>query len=266
MAMLVSGSRGAAVTKLQRTLVAAGFDPGRVDGEFGAGTEAAVMAFQRGTGLLADGIAGPRTLKALGLARSARLAPALDRFTVQVVARMFVSAPLGNIRTHLPTVLHALKRLDLVDRPMALMALCTIRAESAGFVPIGEGLSRFNSSPRGQPFDLYDNRRDLGNLGAPDGARYKGRGFIQLTGRHNYGLYGSRLGVPLLDEPELANHPDLAAQLLATFLKDRELAIKSALLEGDLRHARRLVNGGSHGLDAFTQTWNIGERLTADET
>ena len=54
------------------------------------------------------------------------------------------------------------------------MAIATIRAETAGFEPISEFKSRFNTSPQGHPFDLYDSRKDLGNCGAPDGTNFKG--------------------------------------------------------------------------------------------
>src|SRR5439155_14193534 len=76
MPMLEIGTTGPAVRKLQVALKAAGFDPGLLDGDFGAGTDAAVIAFQHSEGLLADGIAGPRTLKALGLVKSDALADA----------------------------------------------------------------------------------------------------------------------------------------------------------------------------------------------
>lgn len=265
MAMLEIGDSGPAVRKLQQALLAAGFNPGKIDGEFGAGTEAAVMAFQHSAGLLHDGVAGPRTLRALGLARSDKLPDATDRFTLQVVAQMFPATPLGALRSHLPPVLDAMKSAGMPDRIMLLAALATIRAETAGFMPIDEGPSRFNTSPRGHPFDLYDRRADLGNHGAPDGAAFKGRGFVQLTGRHNYTVYAERLGASLVDHPHEANDPAVAAAVLAAFLKDRELRIKSALLEGDLRSARRAVNGGSHGLDAFTEAYRIGDMLTDDE-
>ena len=65
----------------------------------------------------------------------------------------------------------------------------------------------------------------------------------------------------MLNEPDLANQPDIAARLLASFLKDKERRIKEALVEGDLRAARKLVNGGSHGLDRFTEAYTIGDRL-----
>ncbi|MGB5288414.1 MAG: glycoside hydrolase family 19 protein, partial [Ignavibacteriaceae bacterium] len=113
--------------------------------------------------------------------------------------------------------------------------------------------------------DLYDKRRDLGNGAKGDGDKYKGRGFIQLTGKANYTQYSKslRLGNKLVNNPELANDPKIAARILARFLKDKERRIKEALLDNDLRLARRLVNGGSHGLADFTEAYNIGDKLIA---
>ncbi len=56
----------------------------------------------------------------------------------------------------------------------------------------------------------------------------------------------------------------LAARLLASFLKAKERPIKEALLDSDLRTARRLVNGGSHGLDRFTDCYRRGDRLLGE--
>ena len=65
------GSRGQAVTDLQEALVNAGFNPNGVDGVFGAGTKAAVVAFQRAHSLSADGSVGPNTWRALASAANA---------------------------------------------------------------------------------------------------------------------------------------------------------------------------------------------------
>ena len=158
-------------------------------------------------------------------------------------------------------------RPRLADKPMALMALATIGAETGSFAPISEAPSRYNTSAEGHPFDLYDSRADLGNLGPPDGERFKGRGFVQLTGRSNYARHGAAIGLghQLIENPDLANHPAIAARLLASFLKAHEDRIREALANGDLCQARRLVNGGSHGLDAFTAAYNTGLALVPSE-
>ena len=58
-------SRGSQVAKLQAELKAAGLLPGRADGVFGRNTQRAVKQFQVRHRLAADGVAGPRTLRAL---------------------------------------------------------------------------------------------------------------------------------------------------------------------------------------------------------
>ena len=259
--MLKLGDSGPEVLALQQALLARGFNPGAADGEFGQATQAAVIAFQNGEVMLADGVAGPRTLSALGLAESAALPDDTARMTVEVARLMCPDARPANVQANLPILLASMRKYGLVDKPMLLMAVATIRAETAGFVPLDEGQSRFNTSPSGAPFDLYDHRRDLGNTGPTDGADFKGRGFIQLTGRNNYALYGPKLNPPLdlVAEPERANSPSVAADLLCLFLADRELQIKDALMHGNMQAARRLVNGGSNGVDAFTAAYNAGD-------
>ena len=265
MAKLKLGSQGAEVERLQQKLKEKGFSPGNVDGDFGLGTEAALIAFQRSAGLLADGVAGPRTLAALGLENPDVPVTIVQGVTIAIASRMFPNTPLGNIKANLPPVLRSLVDTDLDDRTMVLMALATIRAETESFEPIAEGRSRFNTSPNGHPFDLYDFRRDLGNQGPPDGERFRGRGYVQLTGRFNYRKYGQalHLGEQLVNEPEKAGDPAIAALLLAAFLKDKERPIKEALIHDDLAAARRLVNGGSHGLDRFMDAYTIGDQLIA---
>jgi hypothetical protein len=177
---------------------------------------------------------------------------------------MFVAGTkLSAITEHLPSVVAGLRHFGIGDRSMALMALATIRAETEGFLPISEGQSQFNTAVR--PFDRYDAGTEigqrLGNTRAGDGARFKGRGFVQLTGRFNYGEAGGQVGVDLAGDPERANDSAVAGLVLAAFLFRREAAVRQALAERNLRKARRLVNGGSHGLDRFIDAFAKGEQL-----
>ena len=178
--------------------------------------------------------------------------------TPEQVHQLFPLTPLANIQKNLPAVLTALAAVNLGDTPMVLMALGTIRAETESFEPISEMQSRYNTSPGGHPFDLYDHRADLGNQGPPDGSSFRGRGFVQLTGRANYTRYAQRTGRDLVNHPDLACQLDVAAQLLAVFLADKEPAIRQALAQNDLAAARRLVNGGTNGLDRFSSCYSTG--------
>ena len=275
MAVLQQGSSGSDVTALQTRLGVLGFDPNGVDGNFGPGTKAALIAFQQSKGLTADGKAGPATMAALqlgvgvdasvsvGNSGSGSGSASMSNVTVAEVSQMFPGTPVANIQTNLPFVLQALSDAGLADKAMILMALATIRAETGNFTPLSEFQSKFNTPPGGPPFSLYDHRHDLGNQGPPDGANFRGRGYVQLTGRSNFQIHGAAIGLgnQLITNPALANQPDIAAKLLASFLKSKEQAIRNALSSNNLALARKLVNGGSHGLAEFTQAYQTGERV-----
>jgi len=71
-APLKPGDQGAPVRLLQRALAQLGYSPGTIDGQYGPSTTQAVSRFQRASGLTADGILGPNTLRALTRALETR--------------------------------------------------------------------------------------------------------------------------------------------------------------------------------------------------
>jgi GH24 family phage-related lysozyme (muramidase) len=77
---------GPAVKALQRRLAALGFDPNGIDGVFGAGTDAAVRAFQAARGLKVDGIVGPATQAALNQASNGK-GPRMSAAGLEFLAR-----------------------------------------------------------------------------------------------------------------------------------------------------------------------------------
>lgn len=236
--------------------------PGPGGGQFtGPGTANSGGGANAGTAQ--DAPAPPEVAVPLPPRRPEELQSVVDNVTVSDVSEMFPRTPVRNIEANLPRVLDALRAEGLVDKQMVLTALATIRAETAGFVPISEGISRYNTSAGGHPFDLYDNVKDLGNGDAPDGETFKGRGFVQLTGRINYKKYDRELGLGgfLVANPDLANDPDLAAVILAKYMKNHETRIRRALDEDDLAAARQAVNGGTHGMPGFTHAYRTGERI-----
>ena len=66
---------------------------------------------------------------------------------------------------------------------------------------------------------LYGGR--MGNA-ADEGYKYRGRGLIQLTGKANYEKYGKMIGVDLVENPDLANDPQIASSLAAAYFADKE--------------------------------------------
>ncbi len=88
--------------------------------------------------------------------------------------------------------------------------------------------------------------KNLGNTQPGDGPRFKGRGYIQLTGRWNYGHFGKKVGVDLISNPELAASPDVAAAIAVQFYKDR--VDRVAARRGDVAGATKGINPGLNGL------------------
>ncbi|MBS4097656.1 MAG: peptidoglycan-binding protein [Sulfuricella sp.] len=262
--LLMRGSRGAAVSALKQALRTAlgeeaANDAGLAAGdEFDAATEASLRTWQARVGLTADGIAGPCCQAGLGVLALPALGLALDASEVK---GFFPGTRYSAIAANLPYVTAALRAFGLDDPAMVAVALGTIRAETAAFVPIAERPSHFNTLP-GQPaFSAYEpipgNRlaKTLGNDMPGDGARFCGRGYVQLTGRGNYRELGEMLGIPLMENPDSACAPEVAACLLAAFLYDNRGKLDAALAKDDLKAVRKVVNGGSHGLDEFRDTF-----------
>lgn len=92
----------------------------------------------------------------------------------------------------------------------------------------------------------YEGRKDLGNIHPGDGVKYKGRGYIQLTGRANYIAASKALNIDLLNHPEALLEPTNAFNVSAWFWNSRGL--NSLALSDDLVKITKKINGGLNGL------------------
>ena len=134
------------------------------------------------------------------------------------------------------SLLAAMSRAGIVDPTERAMFLAQMAHESGNF--------RYDEEiASGQ---AYEGRSDLGNTQPGDGVRYKGRGYIQLTGRANYRDYGNRLGVDLENNPDLAKDPNIAADIAIAYWQQR--VDRNAARAGDVRTVTRNINGGLNGL------------------
>ncbi|TSD89059.1 hypothetical protein FFK22_008740 [Mycobacterium sp. KBS0706] len=95
-------------------------------------------------------------------------------------------------------------------------------------------------------FERYDGRKDLGNTEPGDGWRFRGRGFLQTTGRFNYARASKSSGIDLLHNPDLAAEPDTAVEIAVAYWVTRHIA--AAAQRDDVVAVTRLINGGENGL------------------
>lgn len=149
-----------------------------------------------------------------------------------------------NVKNNWPRIVAALKEVGIIDDLSLIAAAATTNIETARrFAPINEMGGKVY-------WAKYNNRKDLGNHHGKDfGIKYHGRGYIQLTGFYNYRKYGDKLKVDLVNNPELANDPTVAARVFATYFKDHGIDVRAK--KQDWEAVRRAVNGGTNGYKTF---------------
>ena len=108
---------------------------------------------------------------------------------------------------------------------------------------------------------LYENRKDLGNIQPGDGAKYRGRGFVQITGRWDYEHFGKETGHDLEGDPDLALDPGVAADVLALFFKERGIPQFADAKNWGM--VRRRVDGGMNGWPRFSWDGAVTKLITA---
>jgi len=96
--------------------------------------------------------------------------------------------------------------------------------------------------------EQYEFRQDLGNVYPGDGPLYKGRGYVQITGRVNYQKFSSILGIDLISQPTLATVPQYAARIMIHGMINGSFTGVSLSnyinsFNADYINARRVVNG-----------------------
>src|SRR5262252_1647667 len=225
MATLQRDSSGPDVTALQQRLKDLGFDPNGVDGHFGPGTEAAVRAFQQAKGLTVDGKVGPNTQAALqtdGASPGGSPAPApaptpatsgliLTGLTGQIPDLVIAQIPQAAADFGITTNL----------RLAHFLAQCAL--ESTGFKATVENLNYsaqripqvfgkyfrgvdpgpYAHNPQKLGSRVYANRMGNGDEASGEGFKYRGRGYIQLTGKSNYSSFSKFIGEDCVADPDL---------------------------------------------------------------
>lgn len=95
----------------------------------------------------------------------------------------------------------------------------------------------------------YEGRRDLGNTQPGDGVRFKGRGYIQLTGRANYTTFGPVAGGDFIGNPRIVAQ-QYYADTACLFWKSNKLGPKCVNSSIDtIKIITKRINGGYNGLN-----------------
>ena len=242
MSVLKQGASGPEVTALQTALKQLGFDPNGTDGNFGPGTAAALIAFQKSKGLTPDGKAGPATMAALqaaaaggggatapgsgggasattggaggtiGAAAGAsatnlNLAALTGLLPASVIAQIPETAQKFGITSNL-RLAHFLAQcaLESIEFTATVENLNYRAARLSQIFPKyfrGVDTNLYANNPAKIANRVYANRMGNGDEASGDGFKFRGRGYIQLTGRNNYASFTNFIGEDCVANPDL---------------------------------------------------------------
>jgi peptidoglycan hydrolase-like protein with peptidoglycan-binding domain len=214
-----------------------------IDGIFGPQTQTAVKSLQNNNNLVSDGLVAKGTWAKVQGKSNVNVYQPQRRAEINVNIQKILNAiPDGGMRRYaqvsIPLILKECETANVNDKGQIAYILATAQHESR----LGQWMEEFASGR------AYEGRRDLGNIRAGDGVKYKGRGFVQITGRRNYTDWSRRLGIDLVNNPQQAADQRIASKILVVGMRDGTFTgrgLKTYISGGkqDFYNARRIVNG-----------------------
>jgi len=251
--ILKLGSQGELVKTLQRFLKI------EDDGDFGPMTESAVKKWQKDNGLLDDGIVGSKTLSKMGLTINESLDSELD------ISKLKGHIP-DSVYNEIPTVINKFN----INTPLRLshfLAQCA--HESGNFRVVTENLNysvsglektfgryfpnnlaeSYARNPEKIASRVYGSRMGNGDETTKEGWKFRGRGYIQLTGKNNYEKFADSINEDVVSNPDLVSekYPLTSA---AWFFKNNCInKCDEGASYDTIKKVTRCVNGGYNGLE-----------------
>jgi len=121
------------------------------------------------------------------------------------------------------------------------------------FIKAGRNADAYARQPEKIANVVYSNRMGNGDEDSGDGYKFRGRGYIQLTGRNNYEECGEALEVDLVANPDYLETPEGAARSAAWFWWNHDL--NKYADAHDIVTCTKKINGGTIGLEDRKENW-----------
>lgn len=151
-----------------------------------------------------------------------------------------------SMNTESEAVLHKAARAAGIKGVELAQFMAQTSHESSDFSRMKEIGGRKYFAKKYDPKTAPKTARILGNKKVGDGERYHGRGYIQITGRDNYRMAGTALGLPLEKHPEMASKPEVAAKIAVWYWNTR---VKPLITNfNDTAAVTRTINPALRGL------------------
>ena len=262
--ILKNGSKGDDVKKLQEKLGVEAI------GTFGPKTEAAVKSWQKANGLKDDGIVGDATWAKL----FGKSAPAATVVKEDVVIPSGGPLNIEKLKGHIPDAVLAqipdtAAKFNITNNLRLAHFLSQCGHESGGFKAVSENLNysadglkkifgkyfpgNLNESYAKQPEKIasrvYGNRMGNGDEASKEGYKFRGRGYIQLTGKANYTKFTQFIGEDCVSNPDLVATKYPLASAAFFFDSNKLWAIcDRGADDATVTSVTKRVNGGTLGL------------------
>ncbi len=262
--ILKNGSKGDDVKKLQEKLGVEAI------GTFGPKTEAAVKAWQKANGLKDDGIVGDATWAKL----FGKSAPAATVVKEDVVIPSGGPLNIEKLKGHIPDAVlvqipDTAAKFNITNNLRLAHFLSQCGHESGGFKAVSENLNysadglkkifgkyfpgNLNESYAKQPEKIasrvYGNRMGNGDEASKEGYKFRGRGYIQLTGKANYTKFTQFIGEDCVSNPDLVATKYPLASAAFFFDSNKLWAIcDRGADDATITSVTKRVNGGTLGL------------------
>lgn len=259
--LLKKGSKGEEVKQLQSKLGLG------ADGVFGSGTETAVKKWQAANGLTADGVVGEGTWTKMFGSKQLITEPSTPIVNAGPLK-------LENLKGHIPDAViaqipDAAKKFNITNPLRLAHFLAQCGHESAGFKAIQENLNYsadglkkifpkyfpgnlaegYAKNPEKIASKVYGSRMGNGDETTKEGYKFRGRGFIQLTGKDNYTKFAKFIGEDTVGNPDLVatKYPLASAAFFFDSNKLWTICDKGAD-DATVTAVTKRVNGGTIGL------------------
>ena len=262
--ILKNGSKGDDVKKLQEKLGVEAI------GTFGPKTEAAVKSWQKANGLKDDGIVGDATWAKL----FGKSTPTATVVKEDVVIPSGGPLNIEKLKGHIPDAVLAqipdtAAKFNITNNLRLAHFLSQCGHESGGFKAVSENLNysadglkkifgkyfpgNLNESYAKQPEKIasrvYGNRMGNGDEASKEGYKFRGRGYIQLTGKANYTKFTQFIGEDCVSNPDLVATKYPLASAAFFFDSNKLWAIcDRGADDATITSVTKRVNGGTLGL------------------
>ena len=253
------GSKGDVVKQIQQKLGIT------ADGNFGPGTEKSVKEWQTKNGLTPDGVVGPSTLEKMGITSVIK---------EDVIIPSGGPLNLEKLRGHIPDsvisqIPETATKFNITNNLRLAHFLAQCGHESGGFKAVSENLNyssdglkkifgkyfpgNLSESYAKQPEKIasrvYGGRMGNGDESTKEGYKFRGRGFIQLTGKSNYVNFTKFIGEDCVSNPDLVSTKYPLASAAFFFNNNNLWSICDKGASDDVvTQVTKRVNGGTIGL------------------